>query len=281
MSRVAAALLTLEIALLPPPVLAQASELVWIPMKTSSFFGGEKNIKLEATLYKPKGNGPFPLLLYSHTSTGAGAIPASRTLRPDMLAQFLTERGMAVLAPMRRGRGMSEGSYDEPYQCNYGSHSAGLENAIADTDAALAYAKSLPFVDQERIVLAGASRGGILSVVYATKRPGVARAMLNFVGGWTSDRCSHSFHDEVFDAAGKAKGPPMLWLYAENDDLYTISDIQRYASVFEKAGGGLQLRLYPAPMGNGHFFYLRGPAVYGADLEAFLGQTGVKPKRAK
>jgi dienelactone hydrolase len=278
-SRVVPAVISLAMASVPASALGQAYEQVWIPMKTSSFFGGERTIKLEASLYKPKGDGPFPLVLYSHTSTGAGAIPASRTLRPDMLASFLTERGIAVLAPMRRGRGMSEGSYDEPYPCNYGSHSAGLENAIADTDAALAYAKGLPFVDQGRIVLAGASRGGMLSVVYATRRPGVSRAVVSFVGGWTSDRCSQGFHEEMFAAAGKVKHPPMLWLYAENDELYTVGDVRRYASVFEQAGGRLQLRLYPSPMGNGHFFYLRGSVVYGADLEAFLAEAGVIAKR--
>ena len=139
---------------------ASSVEQVWIPLKTSSFFGGERIIKLEGTLYKPEGNGPFPLVIASHTSTGAGKISASQTLRPEMLARLMMDRGIAVLAPMRKGRGASEGSYSEPYQCDYGQHAAGLRSAIEDTDAAVAFAKTLPFVDPSRIVLAGASRGG-------------------------------------------------------------------------------------------------------------------------
>ena len=254
------------------------SELVWIPMKVSSFFGGESTIKLEATLYKPEGSGPFPLVLYSHTSTGAGKIPPTMTLRPDMLASILTARGIAVLAPMRRGRGASEGSYGEPYDCNFGAHSAGLANAVEDTDAAIAFAKTLTFIDSNRIVLAGASRGGILSTVYAAKRPGIALGTVSFVGAWTADWCSKGFHESVFSEAGAGAKTPALWLYAGNDSLLSTADIQRYMAVYEKAGGRIQLRLYPFSGGDGHFFYLRDPQIYRADLESFLDTLGHKPK---
>jgi dienelactone hydrolase len=249
-------------------------------MQTKSLLRGEATIKLEATLYKPKGAGPFPLVVYSHTSTGAGKIPASRTLRPEMLAAFLVDRGIAVLAPMRRGRGASEGSYDEPYHCNHGSHSSGLENAIEDTDAAIAYARTLPYLDTTRIILAGASRGGILSVIYAARRPDGVVAVVNFVGAWTSEPCSRGFHESVLEEAGKAARVPSFWLYAENDSLLSVEDAKRYASVYQRAGGKAQFSLYPSSGRDGHFFYMSGPAVYGADLEAFLQSVGIRMTRA-
>ncbi len=258
--------------------LANASETVWIPMKVSSLFGGERTIKLEATLYRPEGSGPFPLVLYSHTSTGAGKIPATMTLRPDQLAAMLTARGIAVLAPMRRGRGASDGSYDEPYTCNFGAHDAGLRNAIEDTDAAIAFARTQAFIDAGRIVLIGASRGGIMSIVYAARRPGVALGAVSLVGAWTSDSCSNGFHESVFADAGAAAKTPTLWLYAENDSLLSTAEVRRYATEYENAGGRLQLHVYPFSGRDGHFFYLWSPQLYRADLESFLDMLGLKPR---
>jgi dienelactone hydrolase len=266
----------LAIAAAAQPAPRVEYEQVWIPAKTSSFFGDQKAIKLEATLYKPKGDGPFPLLLFSHGSTG-GVIPATRTLRPSWLADLALERGFVVLAPMRRGRGASEGSYDESYQCDYGVQDAGVRNAIEDTDAALAYARTLPFVDASRVVLAGASRGGILSTIYAMRRPGVALGVVNFVGGWHGAQCHTGFNSTMFAEAGKAAKTPALWLYAENDRYYLPATVQGYAKAYADAGAKMQLRIFPSEGKDGHGFYFRSQE-WKKDLGEFLDALGFPRK---
>jgi hypothetical protein len=84
---------------------------VRIPMAESGPSG--KRVTLEATLYRPAGNGPHPALLFNHGSTGGGTVAPSVTMRPSRQARFFVERGFAVLAPMRRGRGGSEGTHAE------------------------------------------------------------------------------------------------------------------------------------------------------------------------
>ncbi len=72
-----------------------------------------KSDTLEATLYLPAGDRPHAVLLFNHGSTGGGTVTPSITMRPSRQAQFFVERGFAVLAPMRRGRGTSDGAPQE------------------------------------------------------------------------------------------------------------------------------------------------------------------------
>jgi dienelactone hydrolase len=247
---------------------ARDSEQVWIPTRlTAGFFGGDP-IRLEATLYKPAGDGPFPLLIFNHGSTG-GVIPASRTLRPDWLAPFALRHGFALLAPMRRGRGRSDGLYSEAYACDSVRMDAGLRHAMDDMDAILEYSKALAFVDPARIVLAGASRGGILSVVYAAQRPGAASAVVNFAGGWHGEGCRTDFNVSTYAAAGRRTKTPTLWLYAQNDSYYSADAIRVYADAFARGGGSVILRLYPPVAGDGHLFYRRQLA-WEADFGEFV-----------
>ena len=88
---------------------------------------------------------------------------------------------------MRRGRGASDGEHAEHEgACLHETLNPGLMRGIEDVDAAMAYVRAQPWADSDRVVIAGQSRGGILSVAYAAERPGVVRAVINFAGGWTS-----------------------------------------------------------------------------------------------
>ena len=261
-------------ALLAVAAVAQAQagpEQVWIPLKTSS-----RVLKLEATLYRPQGEGPFPVLLFSHGSTGGGRTPASTTLRPATVAPEFLARGFVVLAPMRRGRGASEGSSDEVISCDDGRLWQGIEEAIQDTDAALAYLKTLAYVDTGRLVLSGQSRGGFLSVIYSAKHPGLARGVVNYVGGWTGDwGCNAAFNATSFRQAGERNATPMLWIYAEGDHYYQPESIRRYAALYDNGRGADILRLFPRLPGNtsGHSVG-RFPDLWRKDLNDFLDRVG-------
>ena len=76
-----------------------------------------EQVKLATITYKPAGAGPFPTLIFHHGSTGRGTDPLafSRPYDPRTLAEWFTARGWAVVLPSRRGRGGSEGLYDEGF----------------------------------------------------------------------------------------------------------------------------------------------------------------------
>jgi len=226
---------------------------VRIPMTEPGPAG--QRLTLEATLYRPAGDGPHAVVLFNHGSTG-GTVPTSTTLRPSRQARFFVERGFAVQAPMRRGRGASEGEPAEAEgTCDPEVLGAGVARAIEDVDAAMAYLRTQPWADGERVLVAGQSRGGLLSVAYAAERPGTVRGVINWAGGWTTDRCDEGgrgFNPATFASAGGRIRAPSLWLYAEGDRLYAAPWIRRYHEAFAQAGGVATFHLFPAFDGDGH-----------------------------
>ncbi len=95
--------------------------------------------------------------------------------------------------PARRGRGGSGGEYDEGfevvpalgYACDPSRAIPGADRALRDIEAAMAAILAMPFVDRDRVVIGGQSRGGILSVADAGLHPEQLKGVINFVGGWS------------------------------------------------------------------------------------------------
>jgi dienelactone hydrolase len=243
-----------EIAAIPAIVPRVAGTVVRIP--TPETGPGGARVSLEATLYRPAGSGPHPVVVFNHGSTGGGTVAPAVTLRPTRQAPFFVERGFAVLAPMRRGRGASDGAHGE-YEgtCDPDVLGRGLARALEDMDAAMAYLRTEPWADPARVVIAGQSRGGLLAVAYAAERPGAVRGVINFAGGWTTQGCDErgrGFNLATFATAGGRARVPMLWLYAEQDRFYSVPWIRRYYDGFDRAGGTAALHVFPAFGGDGH-----------------------------
>ena len=254
-------------------------EQVWIPLQIPSIFGGVRQIKLEATLYKPPGNGPFPIAIINHGSTGPRVVAARETLRQDEYAQILAEHGFASIAPMRRGRGASDGHYDEPYSCEPSAADRGIDNAVMDIDAVVEYLKSVPFVDASKILLTGYSRGGLLSVVYAARRPDRIVGAVNFVGGWMGPQCTTGINEAAFKRAGALSKVPTLWLYAENDSLYVNGTPAQYHAIYKDAGGNATFRLYPLNFWKDGHLLAAFPRVWRADFNEYMKGIGYPVKR--
>jgi pimeloyl-ACP methyl ester carboxylesterase len=79
---------------------------------------------------------------------------------------------------------------------------------------------------QSKLLLAGHSRGGFLSLILAGERPSLVRGVINFAGGWQSlqERLSGADFKERLDlqtaklakAAAQFTGPS-IWIYATRD----------------------------------------------------------------
>src|SRR5262249_56531929 len=75
----------------------RATTTVRIPMSEPGPEG--KHLTLEATLYRPPGAGRRPVLLFNHGSTGRGAVAATTTMRPSILAPFFVPPRFSLPAP--------------------------------------------------------------------------------------------------------------------------------------------------------------------------------------
>lgn len=241
-------------------------------------------VTLEMVLYKPEGAGPFPTVVFNHGSTGIGNNPAlfKDTWAPERLARWFTQRGWLVAFPQRRGRGQSDGLYDEGftpkrehYSCDPALSLAGFDHALVDIDAAVAWLQKSPDVDTTRMEIAGHSRGGILAIAYAGTRPGVFQGAINFVGGWMSDQCPNHTADAINPVSftrGAAFPRPTLWLYGEKDSFYATAHSRKNFEAFTAAGGKGTFETYALEPGtNGHMLIVQ-QGLWGPAVEAYLAK---------
>ena len=246
------------IALLAPLSLgtaAGAQEATLVPVTVD----GER-VRLEMRIYRPVTSEPAPTLVFNHGSTGRGIDPRVFTRRIDYpeVAKFFVDRGWAVVMPARRGRGGSEGLYDEGfapnralgYVCDASLPLAGAERALRDVEAAMDAILAMPFVDPTRVMIGGQSRGGILSVAYAGRRPEQVKGVINFVGGWMGVGCPYPINRTLFVRGARYPGET-LWLYGDEDRFYPLSHSRENFAAFQSAVGTGTFHEFP-PSAGGH-----------------------------
>lgn len=121
---------------------ARAQQTRMVPVTVD----GER-VRLAMRLYQPMTAPPGPPLVFNHGSIGTGTNPDAFTRSLDFpeVARFFVARGWAVVIPARRGRGGSEGQYDEGFSTNR-SHGyacdpvlsvAGANRGLRDIEAAM------------------------------------------------------------------------------------------------------------------------------------------------
>src|SRR4029453_15116256 len=81
---------------------------------------------------------------------------------------------------------------------------------------AMAAILNMLFVDRDRVVIGGQSRGAILSVAYAGRHPEQLKGVINFVGGWSGRRCATDINQTLFVRGGGNPGET-IWLYGEDN----------------------------------------------------------------
>jgi len=217
-------------------------------------------IQLTAYVYRPVKNDRHEVALFSHGSTGGLARspkePGGANALPASVVQFFVSRGYTLVAPVRRGRGESTGTYVEECsvftgQCTVAEQVAlgerGIREALLDTDAVIRQIVMARFTPSDpRILLVGHSRGGFLSLVLAGERPDLVRGVVNFAGGWygVTDRLPPAENQRRMDdhkarlarAAARATAPT-LWFYAARDALYREGVAQELNRYWQDAGG--------------------------------------------
>lgn len=239
-------------------------------------------VSLEALIYKPAGPGPFPLLVVNHGSTGNGDNPAlfKSTWSSPSLARFFTEQGWLVAFPQRRGRGKSDGLYDEGFEPDRSAYTddperslAGFERALSDLDMAVAWLKALPEVNPARVFLCGVSRGGILASVFAGTRQLPVTGVINFVGGWVGEGCKSAKAINTTSFQRAAASPvPQLWLYADGDPYYSLAHSRSNFDAFVVAGGKGRFEVLPVlPGEDGHHLHSR-VLLWSEPMQEFLKQ---------
>ncbi len=210
-------------------------------------------IRLEMVIFKPPGPGPFPLAVFSHGSTGGRRELAKQTWVSLEVADFLNKRGWLVAFPQRRGRGKSDGLYDEEFNRTGKPVLSVADRALSDIDAAVAILRRRQDVALGRVLIGGHSRGGALSIAYAGMHPEQTLGVINFVGGWLSERSpAAEFVNQTLFDRGAGYGRSTIWLYGLGDPFYSIAHSKKNFAAFEKAGGHGTFLEFDIPSDVGH-----------------------------
>lgn len=235
----------------------------------------EPGVALEIVTAKPSGEGPHPTIVFHHGSTGNGRNKSlyTRTVAPAVMANYFVERGWMALFPQRRGRGKSGGVYGEGldadgsgYSCNVEIAIAGFERAVEDVDAVVDHLHGRIDVDNEKLVIGGVSRGGILAIAYAGMRPNTFRGSINFNGGWLGRGCpNHEIVNPLLFERGARAGVKTLWLHGSYDQYYRISHCGGNFDRFRSAGG--EGNFVAAPMGHALMFK---PTLWSQHVDQYL-----------
>ena len=164
--------------------------------------------------------------------------------------------------PARRGRAGSEGQYDEGfstiralgYPCISSLSLRGADRALQDIDAAMSAIITMPFVDAERVVIGGVSRGGALGIAYAGMHPAQIKGVINFVGGWLGKPCPTmaSVNQSVLNRGAPYPGES-AWFYGEDDSYYSLAHSRENFMAYTAAGGNGLFHAFAVPAANGHW----------------------------
>ena len=240
---------------------------------------GGKPVKLEIPAMKPPGRGPHPIAIINHGASGQilDLAAARETWAPEAMADYFLRRGFAVAFPQRRGRGHSEGTYDEGlepdrtrYSCDPKRAGAGLARAVEDVRAAVEALARDRELNASRLLIVGQGRGGLVAGAYAARHPAGVIGVINFAGGWIGG-CPYAYEINRPLLAGGAKYQrPVLWLYGAADEQYSSLYVRHLHGAFSAAGGKAQLEV----LTGGHDLY----AVRDTWLEVvdrYLAQFGV------
>jgi dienelactone hydrolase len=238
--------------------------------------------QLEMTLMLPEGAGPFPLMVFNHgdVSLDDSSVRYKRRVRSTTVAWEFLRHGIAVAVPARRGVALSEGIYPGGFGRYDADPTYKARFHAQDILAALAYLKSRPEIDAQRIILAGQSAGGYSVMYIASTNPSGVIGAVDFSGGRTDATSMegpaylHSTMVNGFEELGRTTRIPTLWIFAENDSKYTANTIRAAHEAYVRAGGKARLLLHPPIAGDGHFIYNR-PETWRGPLQDYLREIGV------
>lgn len=234
----------------------EASLGEWV---TSVPAGGFTEPALEVTVFKPAGEGPFPVVLINHGRAPGDARFQAR-YRPLMPAREFVQRGYAVVVPMRQGFSKSGGS-EITGGCHVASNGEQQAKSVRRT---LDWLGTQPWADVSRNVVMGQSHGGLATLAYGMQPHPGTRLLVNFAGGLRQVQCNGWERALVSAIAGygAASRLPSLWFYGDNDSFFPPEVFRPAHQAYVANGGRAELVAF----GN-----------FGSDAHALFGSRAGLP----
>jgi dienelactone hydrolase len=242
---------------------------------------------LAAAIVRPVGPGPYGAIVLNHGFAGTQEERAAQSwMHFRDAAEAFARHGYVVVLPSRRGFGKTGGALaEEPGPCWWPRFERSEEHAATDVMAAWEFTRRLPYVNPERMILAGQSAGAMVSIFTAgTRAPKGLVAVLGFAAGRGGQYdspgvpCAIEPVARVMEAVGGRIKAPVLLQYAENDRFFGPQVSRHWFDALKSGGAKAEYVLQPALGRNGHFLFTQsaGLKLWLPSVQKFLSANGVK-----
>jgi dipeptidyl aminopeptidase/acylaminoacyl peptidase len=198
---------------------------------------------IPAYVTKPKGEGPFPLIVLPH-----GGPHVNEVITYDEWGQLLANAGYMVLQPQYR---MSVGWGQDHFDSAYGQHGLAMQD---DKDDGAKYLVEQGLVDPERMAMFGWSYGGYAALVAASREPNLYQCVI--AGAAVADpekvykMRSSPYDYKALDEWSKRRGMiginpinevskvnvPVLMVHGDVDARVMYFNFEDYKKAMERAG---------------------------------------------
>lgn len=250
-----------------------------------------KAAKLEAFIAKEAGTtAPLPIAIFTHGETPKTEVRARmKAVNFRVLARDWARRGWLAVVVLRRGYGMSKvvgTPYKRP-QCRNRDYGPSIEAHTDDLEAALKAIARRPGVDSTRILAMGLSAGGMAALNLGTRNFSGLKAVVNFSGGILTTvqggkkpgpkTCRKADLVKWLARLGSKQKLPTLWLYAENDKLFSPKFVREMYSAYSQAGGDAELHHFGSVGKDGHSLltHIEGVMNWLPATDHFLREHGL------
>jgi dienelactone hydrolase len=245
-----------------------------------------------ALLFRPPGEGPFPLALIAHATT-QNVLRRAQMPQPEYraLAARLVARGFAVVVPERPGHGSTGGRYlEDQGGCDEANYSRSGYATADSINAALDYLRGQSFIRQDGAVIVGHSAGAWGALALAGGNPKGVAMIVAFSpgrGGHANDLPNQvcAPHTLMLSAAefGEDARVPVTWLVAVNDSYFSPEFSRQLADAFRGGGDKVDFRVLAASGGEGQWMVETdgGEKVFGPVLDGALKAEVAKPVKKR
>jgi dienelactone hydrolase len=252
----------------------------------------DPDVAARAVLFRPQGEGPFPLAVIVHATT-QNVLRRAQMPQPEYraLAAWLVARGFAVLVPERPGHGLTGGKYlEDQGGCDEADYVHSGRATAAAVASALNFMRGQSFARQDSAIVVGHSAGGWGALALGAENLKGVADIIVFApgrGGHANDFPNQVCAPHTLIAAaaefGKTGRVPVSWLVAANDSYFSPALSRQLADAFRSGGGKVDFRVLPAYGGEGHWLAETegGVKIAGPELDRALKALKPKPEKRR
>lgn len=219
-----------------------------VTVSVADLYNRRETVTIPLTVFRPPGDGPFPLAVLAHGRWSATRADLIRA-RFESTARFLVGKGFAVLVPTRAGYGQTAALFDpeDAGPCEQRRYAPTAEAAADQVIAAVRHAATQPWADASRWVVIGQSVGGMAAMAVAARAPQGLLAAVNVSGGAggdplrrPGDPCSAQTLQRLWRGLAATSTLPVLWLYWTHDRFWGDKLPRDWAEAWRQGGGRIE-----------------------------------------